>query len=186
MDIVNHTGDRTMGDMADYTIDLAYTSQFTEYMNTNGTDFLESLDIPDLVEMLRTYVNEGYLDETDFPYKMITWYDDNEYLSSKQRLVVINTLSTLPKIDEVDKFYHQKLTPEIIDPTLTDLTNEYQCNESNNYGMTGKFYSVQNEEGYFTMFTLACGSATFKICRHENFAQASEMAEDYNKYSSQM
>jgi hypothetical protein len=175
-----------MGDMADYSIDLAYTSEFSEYQNTNSEKFLETLGDDQLIEMMKIYVDEGYIRKETFPYKMVLWYDEHRWLSPAQRDIVVNTLSMVPRINEVHKFYHQPITMGNLEPTLENLTEEFQCNESNNYGMSGSFYAIETPEGYFTMFTLACGSANIKICRHENMSQAVEMADDYNRYSGEM
>lgn len=66
-----------------------------------------------------------------------------------------------------------------------NVKSSFVCNSENNFGMLGSFAVTQvNSNSYYTVFI--SGEYTIKICQHESIDQAKFMAEEFNKFSSQM
>ena len=74
---------------------------------------------------------------------------------------------------------------------ITLTMPKFIIDKSNSFGMLGTFQGIQERDVFFTEFipyspNKNTMSPIIKICQHENLEQAEWMAEDMNKYSSQM
>ncbi|WP_225892553.1 hypothetical protein [Nostoc sphaeroides] len=82
--------------MADLAIDMALEEEYFESVNYQN---YEQKTNQQLVEIIGFYVEHGLLSNDDFLVKLSGWFQQNKYLTTKQRHAVLEHLARLPELD---------------------------------------------------------------------------------------
>lgn len=85
-----------MGEMADLAEDMALKEDWLQSVNS---EIYEQKTNQELVQIIDAYVEDDWLSNDDFLFRLRDWFQQKKYFTAKQRQAVIKHLAQLPELD---------------------------------------------------------------------------------------